>query len=154
METVTSSALQTSKLLFKVLIIGGMAIVLLIPSIFIQNIVKEREERQKEAVAEVSSKWASAQVVTGPILVVPYDERKLETDLKYSVTRHYAYFLPDKLNIRSTVKPEKRHRGIYEVMLYSGEITLTGSFAPLPLTALQFTSNDTLLWDQAIVCMG
>jgi inner membrane protein len=154
METgATSGVMQTSKLLFKALIIGGMAIVLLIPSMFVQNIVKEREARQKEAVTEVSSKWAGAQVVTGPILVVPYEQRKIHFDLTVSATRHLAYFLPDKLDIRSKVNPEKKHRGIYEVMLYSSDITISGKFSPLPLSKMQLT-NDSILWNEAALYMG
>lgn len=153
METVAANVMQTSKLLFKALIIGGMAIVLLIPSFFVQNVVKEREARQKQAVTEVSSKWAGQQVITGPILVVPYDERKMDSPEKYSTVRHYAYFLPDKLNIESKVDPVEKHRGIYDVMLYSSEMTITGKFFPLPLASMQLTS-DSLLWHEAIVCVG
>lgn len=153
METVTPNVTQTSKLLFKALIIGGISIILLIPTLFIQNIVRERESRQKEAVAEVSSKWAGSQVITGPILVVPYAERRMESDLRYTSVRHYAYFLPDKLDVKSKLNPEKKHRGIYEVMLYSSDVSISGKFSPLPLSSLQLT-NDSLLWNEAVVCMG
>ena len=59
METVVASIWQKSKLLIKALLIGGLVLVLLIPSFFVQNLISERQARQEEASAEVSSKWAN-----------------------------------------------------------------------------------------------
>src|SRR5512138_2624837 len=72
METVINTVWQKSKLIIKGFVIFVMAILLLIPASFVQNLVKEREQRQKEAFAEVSSKWANRQNLSGPILVVPF----------------------------------------------------------------------------------
>ena len=41
------------------------------------------------------------------------------------------------LTIESTVKPEERHRGIYQVMLYSSVIKLNGKFNSIPLAAIE-----------------
>ena len=49
-----------------------MAMLLWIPTNFIMEVVKEREGRQKEAIADISNKWAGKQVVTGPLLLIPY----------------------------------------------------------------------------------
>src|SRR5262245_9157476 len=98
MET-TSSSLITSifdkgKLFLKAVIIFIMAFFLCIPTNFIRDVIKERESRQKEAIEEVSSKWAASQTVTGPILVVPYDSSSNGMKQK-----KYAWFLADQLDI-------------------------------------------------------
>ena len=64
-----------------------------------------------------------------------------------------AYFLPDKLNIESNVNPEKRYRGIYQVMLYSSSAKLSGNFSPLPLQKLNLAAAD-LAWNEAYVCIA
>lgn len=153
METLTTSIWQKSKLLIKGLMIGALVLVLMIPSFFVQDLIREREQRQKEAVSEVSSKWAGRQNITGPVLVIPYKENSINTEGKPVTLRHQAYFLPDKLDIHSTVNPEKRYRGIYEVMLYSSEIRMTGKFSPLMLEKMKLLPSD-MLWDEAYVCMG
>ncbi|MGZ8537417.1 MAG: inner membrane CreD family protein, partial [Flavisolibacter sp.] len=61
METVLKTAWSKGKLLVKALIIGMLVLFLLIPTFYVQDLIKEREERQKEAIAEVSSKWAGKQ---------------------------------------------------------------------------------------------
>ena len=106
--SITSSVWQKSKLLIKGFMIAGLVLLLLIPSYFVQELIKEREARQKEAFAEVSSKWAGRQNLTGPVLVVPY----IESPNQSGSAKHYAYFLPDELTIDARVQPEERHRGI------------------------------------------
>src|SRR5258705_8437520 len=126
METVITSAWQKSKLLIKGLLIGGLVLLLLIPAYFVQGLIREREERQKEAFAEVSSKWAGRQNITGPVLVIPYNETVQANNSRPATEKKLAYVLPDKLILQSVVNPEKRYRGIYQVMLYSSDIKISG----------------------------
>ena len=55
----------------KALIIAGLMVFLLIPTILINDLVKEREARQDEAFKEVSSKWAETQTLAGPFVTIP-----------------------------------------------------------------------------------
>jgi inner membrane protein len=153
MESIIQNAWQKSKLIVKGLIIGVLALLLLIPADFVQNLIKEREARQKEAFTEVSSKWANRQNISGPVLVIPYTKAAKDNNGLPVTIKSSAYFLPDRLNIESAVKPEKRYRGIYEVMLYSSSIKLNGSFSQLPLQKLNLTPAD-LIWNEAYVCLG
>lgn len=152
METTVNAVWQKSKLLVKGFIIGALVLLLLIPAYFVKNLVQEREQRQKEAVTEVSSKWAAGQTITGPILVVPYQERITDANGKALVVRHNAYFLPDKLQVRSSINPVEKHRGIYQVMLYSSTTVITGKFSPLPLAKMKLSATD-MIWSEAYVCL-
>lgn len=58
----------------KAFIIGVLILVLLIPAVMIQGFISERQRMQHEATAEISAKWANAQTLTGPLLIVPYTE--------------------------------------------------------------------------------
>jgi inner membrane protein len=153
METVAASVWQKSKLLIKGLLIGGLVLVLLIPTFFVQNVIKEREARQKEAFWEISSKWAGRQDITGPVLVLPYNETITGEKGQLLVLKKLAFVLPDNLNIEATVKPEKRHRGIYQVMLYSSQLKMNGKFNSIPFQQLKIDPA-SVLWSEAYVCMG
>ena len=153
METIIQNTWQKSKVIVKGLMIGVLALLLLIPADFVQNLIKEREARQREAITEVSSKWADRQNITGPVLVIPYTKAGKDNNGLSITIKSFAYFLPDRLNIESTVKPEKRYRGIYEVMLYSSSIKLNGTFTPLALQKLNLGPAD-MLWNEAYVCLG
>lgn len=136
------------KLLVKSVIIFVLVFVLWLPTNIILNMVRERAARQKEATADISSKWAGKQSVTGPFLIVPYKESALDEKGNKISIEHTAYFTPDKLSIQSTVTPEKRHRGIYEVAVYRGDITLSGKFESLKWRQLNVAAED-IEWEKA-----
>lgn len=152
METVATNVWQKSKLLIKGLLIGGLVLLLLIPAYFVQNVITEREARQKEAFTEVSSKWAGRQNITGPVLVLPYNETVTGDKGQVALLRKLAYILPDNLTVESAVKPEERHRGIFQVMLYSSEIKMNGKFNSIPLQQIKIDPAQ-VLWNEVYVCM-
>ena len=152
MEEAVNSIWQKSKLLIKGLIIGVLVLLLLIPAYFVQDLIKEREQRQKEAVAEVSGKWAGKQVITGPVIVLPYWQYSYDTARRNVPEKQYAYFLPDNLQIRSTVTPQEKHRGIYKVILYSSQSKLEGVFNEVSPSLLKIPAQD-IIWNEAFLKM-
>src|SRR5687768_2635328 len=150
--TIATNVWQKSKLLIKGLLIGGLILLLLIPAYFVQNVITEREARQKEAFTEVSSKWAGRQNITGPVLVLPYNETVTGDKGQVVILKKLAYILPDNLIVELTVKPEERHRGIFQVMLYSTEIKMSGKFNSIPFQQLKIDPVQ-VLWNEAYVCM-
>lgn len=152
METIVQNVWSKTKVLVKALIIGGIILVLQLPALYVRDLVEEREQRQKEASAEVSSKWAKKQIITGPVLVLPYLEEQPDR-INKNVTKRFAHFLPDVLNIRSVVSPEEKYRGIYKVMLYSSKNNLTGSYSGVQLKKLKITPQ-SIVWNEAFVQMN
>jgi inner membrane protein len=151
METVVQNLWTKTKLLIKALIIGGLVLILQIPTFFVRNLISEREQRQKEAIAEVNGKWARQQNIAGPVLILPY--LQTGTNNTQTRTRHYAYFLPDELIIHSTVSPEEKYRGIYKVMLYTSRVNLKGSFDSIAPEKLKIDPKD-VIWQEAFVHIG
>lgn len=150
METAAETFWSKSKILIKGFIIGVLVLLLIIPTIFVQNLVEEREQRQKEAITEVSSKWAGHQVVTGPFIVLPYWQTDSDTTIKKVRSKHFAYFLPDAFSVNATVTPREKYRGIYKVMLYHSKINLAGSFNNVNLQKLNILPGD-VIWNEAFV---
>jgi inner membrane protein len=141
------------RILIKGLLIGFLTLLMLIPTVLIDHLVSERAERQQQVVSEVSSKWASAQTVTGPILMVPYMQTSKSGDGKEITARKLAYFLPEQLSINGQASPEVRKRSLYQVMLYRSSLQLEGSFAPLPLKSL-YLAPEQMLWNEARLAVG
>ena len=121
---------QSNKLLIKGLITGGLILLMLIPTIFINNIITERAQRQADVVKEVSSKWASAQTISGPYLVIPYAESVVNSEGKSIVEKKQLILLANDLNVDGKIFPEERPRSIYKVLLYKSDLKLSGSFKP------------------------
>jgi inner membrane protein len=131
------------------MIIGVIILILQIPAYYVRQLIEERETTQQKAIAEVNSKWAGRQNVAGPLLVIPYWENE-NTPPNSVRTRHYAYFLPDQLNINASVIPQERYRGIYKVMLYNSRISFSGSFNQVALEALKI-APENVIWNECYV---
>ncbi|MEH6679770.1 MAG: cell envelope integrity protein CreD [Sediminicola sp.] len=111
----------------KLITITILMLLLLIPASMIQSLIQEREKLKESTTAEVSSKWAEAQQINGPILTVPLIYEYEEGDKKIAVTKYWQ-ILPGQLSIDGKVLPEKLKRGIYEVVVYRSNLDISGDF--------------------------
>lgn len=150
METIIQNVWSKSKVLVKALIIGFLVLLLQIPLFYVRDLIQEREARQREAITEVSSKWAGRQSITGPLLVIPYWQNTGDTAYVKSRSKQYAYFLPEVLNVEATVTPQEKYRGIYKVMLYNANVSLSGTFNEPDLAKLNILPQD-VIWNEAFV---
>lgn len=124
---------ESNRALIKSLLIGALTLLMLIPAALIQDLVYERQSRQEEVINEVSNKWAHAQTIKAPVLMIPYLIQEVRPDKSVVNVKKYAFLTPDKLNIDTKVSTEKRHRSIFDVSVYRTNLELNGSFAPIDL---------------------
>ena len=143
----------------RLLTIGILILLLLVPVSMIQDLIREREYRQQGAINEVSSKWGMAQTVIGLVLTIPYNTyTKVYDDddrdnYKLVQSRAYAHFLPNQLAIDGEVLPEMRYRGIYEVIVYNSKLSLTGTFLNPDFDEWKI-EEENIIWSDAFVSLG
>lgn len=133
----------------KVFFTGFLVLVLLIPTLMVQGLVRERKSTLRNAQTEVSQKWGLQQTITGPILTVPYKNFYNRTN--FNIQK--AHFLPDSLNVKGDLDSEVRSRGIFDVPLYSADLNISGSFSFPDFSELN-VSGYNVLWDQAYLSFG
>lgn len=112
----------------KVVIIGLLILLLMIPMFMIENLISERGRTQEEAIDEVSEKWSLAQTITGPYLNLQYPVVTENKDEK-KVSMKDLILFPDELMVSGQLKTEILKRSIYEVNDISIGTTLKGSFS-------------------------
>ena len=129
MDTLTPEPnfFQRNRILFKGIVMGFLILVMIIPTVLVNNLVYERKTRQREIVREVSEKWSGAQTIAGPYLYVPYKIVFKTTDGKDAETTSYFWILPEVLNVSGTIDHQLRKRSIYNVLLYKANLKHTGS---------------------------
>tara|TARA_R110002020_G_scaffold444471_2_gene656114 strand:- start:150 stop:1481 length:1332 start_codon:yes stop_codon:yes gene_type:complete len=135
----------------KLLVIGFIALLLLIPQALITDLIDERQTRLQETENEVTNKWSRAQTVIGPYLALPYHAyREVLSNGESKVIKELktAYFLPDLLDIKGDLLAESLHRGIFDVVVYRGDLDLKADFSSIALEKLDITAEQ-VLWDQA-----
>lgn len=105
----------------KLIGIGVLFLLMLIPAILIAELNREREQRQTDVMTEFGNSWGPPQVVLGPILVVPY---RSTADSR----RRYIEIAPGRLDAAATLSPEVRKRGLFHAVVYGADVSLSGTF--------------------------
>lgn len=136
----------------KVVVIGVLILLLLIPMIMIKEMISERGRTQEEAIDEVSQKWSLAQTVTGPYLNLQYPVTT-EVDGKPKVVVSNVVLFPDELMVDGKLHTELLRRGIYEVNVYQSELLFKGYFSSEELRKSGVDMN-LIRFDKAAVCFN
>ncbi|HEY4787021.1 MAG TPA: cell envelope integrity protein CreD [Bacteroidales bacterium] len=136
----------------KLLVIGILVLILLIPAEMIKSLINERSLNWKGAISEVTDKWGDRQVITGPILTIPYKEVDMKDGKPFEYLM-FAHFLPEKLNIAGKVNPEIRKRSIYKVILYNTKLSANGYFGSPDFAALNI-KPENVIWREAFLTIG
>jgi inner membrane protein len=134
---------------FKLALIIGLSLLLLIPAFLISELIREREARRDLTIQEVTSIWGNSQTLCGPVMTVQFKTPEKTGNNAFTITTKHAHFLPENLNITGSVEPEVRNRGIYKVVTYKAKLHVTGNFAPVDFTPLNIGNSlpeDMMAW--------
>ena len=136
----------------KLMFIGVLILVLLIPSAMIDSLITERSLRQKDVVHDIADKWSGSQLIKGPVLIIPYHRTVNYTDVNQKeLTKEIIenlYILPENLHIKANVEPQLLHRGMFDGVVYNSTVKVSGNFAKADLSILSLNA-DQLLLDKA-----
>ncbi|MBD0778081.1 cell envelope integrity protein CreD [Maribacter sp. ANRC-HE7] len=145
----------------RMLVVGFIFLILLIPLGFVKDLIRERETRQVEVIEEINEKWGNEVILNGPIIKVPYKtyteekifDEKTKTFMKnYKEVLNHAYLLPKTLDINSNVNTKQLERGIYETVVYSSDITMEGTFSEFDFSTTDIPKED-IDWEKATLLL-
>jgi inner membrane protein len=144
----------------KMILVGLLTLVLLIPLFFVQDLISERSRRQKEVVSEVSELWGKDVEFYGPIMKIPYksfsettivDEKTKVSRIERFTSVEYAYFFPEELKNKSDVKKNiSLKRGIYNNVVFTANMNFDGFFKSPNFEKLGIKPED-IIWDKATI---
>jgi inner membrane protein len=151
--------------IIKLLGVGALVLVLLIPLVMITGVLSDRLSRRNEAVADITSSWGREQNVIGPVLGIPFQYKfkavketpgpdgKMERREVEETGIGTAYFLPESLKIDGDVQTQTLHRGIYEAAVFRAQVMLSGKFAPPDFGPLKIDLK-AVQWKDAFVTIA
>ena len=145
-------------IMIKLFSIGFLILILLIPASWIENIMIERQQRSDDAANEIASKWSGPQILTGPILVIPFLKDEIFEDEKgkkkaRTITAN-AYFLPEQLDIDGAIKTDVLHRGIFDAVVYESTLKINSTFTKTAFKTLSEVDEERILWKDAYLVLG
>ncbi len=120
----TNFSKNTDLILVKIIVVAVIILVLLWPIHMVKSLIKERQGNKDAEQTDIGWKHGGKQLITGPVLVVPYIYTKDNISEK-----RLAYFLPDEYLVNGNVKPEERTRGIQKILNYQADMKINGRFS-------------------------
>jgi inner membrane protein len=142
-----------NSLIVKLIAIGILILLLLIPANMVESLIREREYNSERVINEVSDAWSYPQQLIGPLLSVPYRVYFTDEEGKTRTRTRTAHFLPSNLAIDGELDPQTRYRSIYEVVVYNTQLQVSGRFERPNFEDFKIDSSD-VLWDEAILEVG
>lgn len=143
----------------RLIIVGMLTLILLIPLALVRDLIGERAVRQQEVKDKITARWGGPVNVYGPILKIPYitfeetvahNQKTNEIVRQRKAVTQYAYFFPETLNNKTSVNTEKRHYGYFEAAVYTATLNFDGVFIR-PDFAAHDVDPQNVLWDKATV---
>ena len=134
----------------KAIIIGVLTLLMLIPGSMIQELIHERQNRSRETIEKINSKWSNAQTITGPVLVIPYKITTTDEKKNSNTENHTFNLAPESLIIKSKLTPEERHYGIYKSILYKSSLDISGNFKAIDQKQIEGEPQ----WADAYIRLG
>lgn len=132
----------------KLLVIGLLILILMIPLGMIEGLIHERTYRQNDAKNEVAASWSEAQRLGGPVLSIPYTEFFPQSKTSQ---RGWFHVLPAELNIDAVAEPSVRERGIFKIPVYESQYDIQFAFEPMEIPA---AANRTYHFHEATIDIG
>ena len=119
--------------------IGALALVLMVPVAMIRDLVFERQARRHEAVRDIAAGWGGPQQLAGPYLAVPYRRTWTETQVeKVDGRRHESQVerseagvvrLPaDAVQWSIDSTTTEKARGVHRARLFEAKVRAEGRF--------------------------
>ncbi|MBB3225789.1 inner membrane protein [Luteibacter sp. Sphag1AF] len=134
----------------KVIGVGLLALLMLIPLGQISGLVREREALRVDAAANIAKGWGGAQTVGGLVLAIPTQEQvNVEGTSKVATRYATEIVLADTLTTRADLAVQKRSYGMYEVPVYEAEVQISGRILPADIRAFDKASNATWIGKKA-----
>jgi inner membrane protein len=142
---------RSNKILVKGAITAALIGIMMIPTVFISDLVQERQSRNETVVNEVDSRWALAQTLSGPYIFLPYKFNTTDPSGKPVIISNHLLIIPENKEVAGEINHEIRERSIYKVLLYRARLTDQGNFVfNLP----KEVSPDQVQWSDARICFG
>jgi inner membrane protein len=135
----------------KLLLVSGLALVMMIPSFFVDSIVEERTKRAGDVIQEISGRAGGQQTFLGPTLSIPYSVPPLYKSA--SPTPGVYVVFPTKGDAFVKVRTQERHRSLFKVPVYQAELKFDATF-DLTGVASALPAGAEFVWTRAGIVVG
>ncbi len=145
------SKINSRSMGLKLIVVCGLALLMMIPALFVFNLVDERTQRAKEVTDEISGLVGGQQTFLGPTLAIPYTA---PASIPNAAPEHGIYVVfPAQARAEVKTHTEERHRSLFKVPVYQAELKFDAEF-DLPGVLSAAPSGAVFDWNRAEIIVG
>jgi inner membrane protein len=135
----------------KLIVICFLALLMVIPSFFVGDLVEDRTKLEAEVISDISTHVGGQQTFLGPTLAIPYTIPP-QSPNDHRRSGMYLVF-PAKASAIIRIATQERHRSLFKVPVFQADSKLDSSFdlAGVPSSAPQGAELD---WSRAEIVVG
>jgi len=155
----------SDSLVSRFILIAVLIGLMTIPLSLVSDVVRERSNLYRGVLNDIASTWGQQQNLQGPALFIPYTEKFITEEVKTdkdgyerkvnkTIYKHRtAIVLPDDLNISVRLNGETRKRSLYESLVYTADLNVTGDFLRPEISSLS-NNIDEIHWNRSWLALG
>jgi len=135
----------------KLIVVCVLALMMGIPAMFVENLVRERTQRAGDVVKEIGGRAGGPQTFLGPTLVIPYS---ILPQVGHGLAMHNTYIVfPAQASGTIKTITEERHRSLFKVPVFQADLNLEATF-DLTGVPSAMPPNVALDWSRAEMVVG
>ncbi len=142
---------QTRSFGVKLIVVCGLALIMTIPSLFVDGLIGDRTRRAEEVTKEIGGNVGGQQIFLGPTLAIPYT---IAASSPNTVAQHGVYLVfPEQGTATVKTATEERRRSLFKVPVFHADLQFNATFdlSAVPAAAPQGAQMD---WDHAKILVG
>ncbi len=133
----------------KILGVALLSLLMLIPLGQVQDLVAERQSLERDARTRIGERWGEAQIIGGPVLVVPV-RYQVQQDKSWVTVERERFLLPESLHVKGSLSTDTRSYGIYSTPIYTAALAFSGQFERKALAAIAADKGEPV-WAKAVL---
>lgn len=124
--SVLQTRIGTRSMGLKLIEVCGLALLMIIPAMFVHGVIEDRTERAANVVRDVSAQVGGRQTFLGPTLAIPYT---IPAQSDGDLTRHGIYLVfPAQATATVKTTTQERRRSLFKVPVFQADLNLAANF--------------------------
>jgi inner membrane protein len=151
LQSALQSKIKTRSMGLKLIVVCGLAVLMIIPALFVWALVEDRTKRASDVIKEISGHVGGPQTFLGPVLAIPYN---IPARSPLESAKHGMYLVfPTKASAALKMATEERRRSLFKVPVFQADLKLDGTFdlTGVPAVAPQGAELD---WSRSEIVVG
>ncbi len=144
-------AMKSRSMGLKLMVICALAVLMIIPVLFVEGLVQDRTKRAAQVVQEVSTHVGGQQTFLGPTLAIPYS---IAPRSPLESVKHGMYLVfPAQASGVFKIATEERRRSLFRVPVFRADLKLDATFDLTGVPAAT-PANAELDWSRCEIVVG